>query len=222
MNYCFLLLTHPKFRNGDSLPAPHPPKLSVFFSIPILNSGVLTAVCSSPPWLRSFLTSSFRSRSGCDGFSPSPCRCLARVWSREMKAEVHGSGTKAAEAGTAIARWGQSRTDDEVPSSPQSGTGMLQPCRGTTAPWTMSPLQSWSGNVRKPFWEKQGESQTLLSSLCVLLPGTAASPADPIPLPQQELGFITNFLRSPFATAIPLRGALALPSPCFLASFPVY
>lgn len=107
--------------------------------------------------------------------------------------------------------------------------GMLQErARGTAAPFHPPPPLTPAELQREGEIKKKKKTNNLLEN-----PGRESKPfqqagARSIPslmlfhFPSKVLCFIIGFLRSPSQTAIPLRGALALPPPRFVASFPVY
>lgn len=101
------------------------------------------------------------------------------------------------------------------------GTPQERAARGQAGPRPLltkqlhSPLQSCCGNGRKsllenPGWEMKPHPGTPLS----------VNPQHPQADASKALPFSIAFLRSQMI--VPLRGALALPPPCFVASFSVH
>ena len=89
--------------------------------------------------------------------------------------------------------------------------------------WLHSRPQSRCGNARKTLLENPGQESKPFHQACVLPPGARSIPSLMLfYFPSKVLCFIIGFLRSRSQTTIPLRGALALPPPRFVASFPVY
>lgn len=98
--------------------------------------------------------------------------------------------------------------------------------KGTTAPFHRpTPLTAatleWE-HEENPSGKPEGVSKPS-HQVYVLSPGACTLPTLILfYFPSTELCFMVAFLRPPSQTTIPLRGALALPPPRFVASFSVY
>lgn len=134
-----------------------------------------------------------------------------------------GGGGRASH-GTAIARWGQSPLKrGRCPASPQPGR-IWEP--GEAPQPLFTDWFRWSckavGMRKNPPGRPRVRVKTFPQAF--VFPTGAQS----IPrlmlfyFPSKALCFIIAPLRSPSHATLPLRGALALPPPCFAESFPVY
>lgn len=133
-------------------------------------------------------------------------------------------------SGCSIARWGQSPTKPgKAPSTAAAGHGSCALQKGLLGAkqhhGPFSPSSSTRhckaivGTGENPFWKTQGGRQSLTQAH--LAPGTRSIPRlTPLYLPSKALPFIIPFPRSQMI--VPLRGALALSPPCFVASFSVH
>lgn len=132
-----------------------------------------------------------------------------------MAAKPNPGSCSSARHGAAIARWGQSPTDAcKCPAAPAGALGCSSTAGRDHNPFDrpQSSLQSSRGMGENHSGKTRVRGKPS-PAVCVSSRRVPQHPPlIPFLLPSKVLGFIISFLRSPSATAIPLRGALALPS----------